>query len=236
MDNTQEKRAGIVIEIFDNSSQVTIRDTVSNVHKQELNTVKTVKLESLVKAFQNAETKITTPIIPPNTIKYEEKGNLIYLLLYYEPSHFTATCYKNQYENCARPGLIMKYGLNIEENAQGRTFKICETKCFGVVDDLLLLNENSQLYGLPFPNIGNDGWICWGGNSIGGNFKSLMGIRSYVDRLFKSPFNDHVFNSPLLKNFGISTPESFFTFIQDKPVFPKELLENLGRKYTIGTI
>jgi hypothetical protein len=200
-------------------------------------TTKTIKLDSLIKAFKNAETKISSPILPVNTIRYQEEGSNVAILLYHEPTTFTATCFGKTYENCCRPGLIMKYILGVEDKGEvGKEYSIHDTKCFGLVDSQMLLNSKSQLYGLPFPNISSEGWICWGSNSIAGKVKSLTGLGMYVNRLFNSPFNDHIFHNALLKNYGINSPEDLFKYIQGKERFPTELLENLGRNFTLGTL
>ena len=214
--------SNISINIFDNAAQI--------INKKE---VKTVKLESLIKVFSSTESRIETPILPLNTIKYSEKGNSISIILYHEQSIFTATYSDGTiFENCVRPPMVIKYILN---NDNG-TFRINNSLAYGVVDDLLLINNDTQLFGLPFPNIGSDGWICWGSNTMSGNLKSLMGLRNYIDRLFMAPFNNHIFNYSFLKNFGISTPQELFKSLQNIPVMPKHYLENLGRDFKLKTL
>lgn len=195
--------------------------------------VKTVKLESLIKAFQSTDTKLSSPILPSNCIRYEEKGNSVVIILLHEQTRFTATCFGKIYENVLRPNLIMKYTLH----KRGETYSIGATDCFAIADDPMLISTNTQLYGMPFPNISPSGWICWGNNSIAGNFRSLTGLKVYVERLFKAPFNDHVFNSQFLKNFDINGPAQLFELLQqESDRFPNQILENLGRQFTLGSI
>lgn len=214
--------SNISINIFDNAAQV--------LHKGN---VKTIKLESLIKVFSSTESKIETPILPTNTIKYSEKGNSCNIILYHEKSTFTATYSDGTiFENCVRPPMILKYQLN---NDNG-TFRISNSSAYGIVDDLLLINDNTQLFGLPFPNISSDGWICWGNNIMSGNIKSLIGLRNYIDRLFIAPFNNHLFNYSFLKNFGINDPKDLFKSLQNIDLMPKHYLENLGRDFKLKSI
>lgn len=193
---------------------------------------KTIKLETLIKAFQTTQTKLVSPILPNNCIKYEEKGNTVIVRLLHEQTKFTATCFGKVYEEVIRPTCLMTYKLN----KQGETYSIIGTELFGIIDDPLLISNNTQLYGLPFPNISANGWICWGNNSIAGNFRSLTGLKVYIERLFKAPFNDHVFNTGFLRNFGINGPADLFKYLQGKEKFPNEILENLGTGHTIGSL
>ena len=217
-----------IIEIYDNTSNII---SFKN-NERNIKVSKTVKTESLVKAFKDTETSIESPLLPLNTIKYKEKGNTIEIILYYPPANFDATCFDVIYENCIRPGIIMSYKLNQIESG----FTINKTSCFGVKDDIILLNDNTKLYDLPFPNIGSGGWICWGSNSMSGILKTLMGLNVFINRLFNSPFNNHLFEVSLLKPFGINNVQDFFKFIQNKPVFPPELLINNNSNKTIRSL
>jgi hypothetical protein len=187
---------------------------------------KTVKLESLTKAFSETEITIASPILPHGCIRYKEKGNEVIVIVFHEGTPFDADCYGNIYTNCIRPNIIMAYYLNVDNGI----YNIKTVKAFGVIDPIGTLNENTRLYGLPFPNVGTDGWVCWGSNSVAGTFTSLVGLRVNYNRFFAMPFNNHLFNSGALGMFGITTPQQLFTAIQDKNVFPNDLLENLGNR------
>jgi hypothetical protein len=202
------------------------------------NTIKTVKLESLVKAFQNTDTKIESPILPLNCIRYQEHGSNISVILYHPPKKFNATCFKDVFEDCIRPGIVIKYILGYKNDPNyGRSYNIQDSRCFGVVDDFGLFSNKTQLFGLPFPNISSEGWVCWGSNSIGGEIRALTGLYVYIDRIFNSPFNSHIFHNALLKNYGINEPRDLFKYIQGRDRFPNELLENLGAKnWTLGKL
>jgi len=144
---------------------------------------KTVKITTLVRAFQDQDRGMETPILPKNTLKYVERGNKAIIYVYSEPTHFKATVGDQIYENCSRPGLVMIIELNMEGNA----WSVRDSKIFAIKDDRLLINNETKLYGLPFPNISDDGWICWGSNASGGTFHSLTGLGMLIDRLFGSP-------------------------------------------------
>lgn len=203
------------IDIFDNTANFTEFNSKKSI-------VKTLKIESLVKAFRDTETTIESPLLPLNTIKYKEHGNSIIVLLYYPETKFTAHYSNEVFENCARPNLIMQFVLNKNDNL----YTISKSNCFGVKEKDILINENTKLYGLPFPNIGSGGWICWGSNSMSGSLVSLMGLNVYIDRLFGSPFNTHLFNTVLLKPFGINSPKELFQYLTTVDVFPQAMLEN----------
>lgn len=214
MERNKEK---ISIDLLDDSLLIKVLD-----NRTHLTTSKTVKIQTLIKAFQDQDGGISTPVLPRNTIKYVEKGNKATLFLYGEPTHFKATVGDKIYENCSRPGLVMIIYLNCEPTG----WSMCDSKAFAVKEDRLLLNDHVKLYGLPFPNVSDTGWICWGNNASGGVFASLTGLGMLIDRLFNSPFNNHVFHSGSFRHLGIENHHDFFKYIQDKPFFPEELLLN----------
>lgn len=197
------------------------------------NIVKTVKVESLIKAFNETELNIASPILPLNCIKYKESGNSIKVILLHEERHFNAIVSEKIYDNCIRPNLIFVFTLRKDA---GDNYAITNTQAYGIKDSPAIVSDRTILYGLPFPNVGADGWVCWGNNSISGTFKSLVGLRSYCDRFFASPFNNHLFNSYLLKNHNINNHYEFFKYLQNKPMFNYDLMENLGTQRTIGDI
>lgn len=196
------------------------------------NIKKTVKLSTLVNAFKSDNSGYESPILPKNAIRYLERGNKSVLIIYAEPTTFTATVDGKKYENCTRPGLVMSINLNSSKSG----WTINECKCFAVKEDRLMINKDTRVYGLPFPNISDNGWICWGSNSTGGNFQSLTGLGLLIDRLFNSPFNNHVFSSSLFSHLGIKDHHDFFKFIQDKPSFPDELLIKTANALKIGDL
>jgi len=213
------------------SIKLEIKDTFAFVDIH--GTCKTVKLESIIKAFSSVNVAIESPILPMNCIKYKEKGNAIDVLLYHEPTRFTATVGNEKFENCLRPGLILKYGLT---KSGEDSYSISNSACFGVKDPYIMLRNTTRLYGLPFPNIGTGGWICWGSNSAGGTVTSLVGLRSYIERLFSSPFNTHLFNSSLLNNtHQISTPQGLFKYLQTLDRWDDSLFET-ANGVTIGSL
>jgi hypothetical protein len=127
----------------------------------------------------------------------------------------------------------MVYSLIKDSNNE---YSISGTQAYGVKDSVNIVSDKTILWGLPFPNIGTDGYVCWGSNSVAGKFKSLTSLKVYVERIFNSPFNNHLFYSSGLSPFGINSNHDLFKFLQDKPYFPYEILENLGSKKTIGSI
>lgn len=196
-------------------------------------TCKTIKLEDLVKAFSGIKVAIKSPLLPQNCIRYSENGNIVTVLLFHEQARFNATVFNNNYENCLRPRMIMKYSL-LKAND---SYIMQNSSCFGVKDQFIALNNNTQLYGLPFPNINSSGWICWGSNSSGGNFRSLIGLSLYIDRLFGTPFNNHLYNSSLLKTtHGFDGPEALFKYTSDLKEWDDSLFEHIGTSYTLDKI
>ena len=218
-------KENITIQIF---------DTYGIIHHN--NIAKTVKLENIIKSFSSVNMGIESPILPNNCIKFKEKGNSTCIILYYEPTTFTAHLSNGSvYENVSRPGIIMKFDLG--KNTVTNQYNIQNTNCYGVKDPYIALNDNTRLYGLPYPNISSSGGICWGSNSIGGNFTSLVGLKSYIDRLFTSPFNNHLYNHTFLRSVAnIDGHIELFKFLQDKPHFPIEIFENLGTDFTLGKL
>lgn len=230
MEEIIEYKPDFSIKIFGNNCIV---DCTNN---NNLPIKKTIKLESLLKAFQNTDTNIESPLLPLNCIRYRELGSTVSVVLYHGPRTFTATCSGQTFENCIRPGIIIKYILNVDTDYNGKKYTINDTRCYGVIDDSVLFGNKTQLYGLPFPNISSEGWVCWGSNSVAGEIRALTGLGVFVDRLFNSPFNSHVFHNSLLKAYGIQVPTDLFTFIQNKNKFPTELLENLGANWNLGML
>jgi len=215
----------ISIDIFDSAANISFN--------QEFGTeVKTIKIDSLVKAFNGTDVSIESPILPLNTIQYKEKGNSIIVITAYPQCKFNATYKDIVYENCIRPNLVLKFELNKNNNI----YNISNTICFGLKDDLTLLTSKTKLYDMPFPNIGNGGWVCWGANSISGSLISLTGLNIYINRLFNSPFNNHLFKAGLLNPFGIHNVEDFFKFLQNKETFPREILINTSNNLTLGDL
>jgi hypothetical protein len=193
---------------------------------------KILKVETLCNAFREQEKGIQTPYLPVNTLKYQERGNSSVLYLYSKEQFFNANVGDTVYENCIRPSLILVVFLN----QSGGTYKINDSKCFAVKEDRLLVSDNTRVFGMPFPNISCDGWICWGGSSIGGSFQTLNGLSLLIDRLFNSPFNNHVFNAGPFNHIGIRDHHDFFKYLQNKTRFPEELLLRTVNNMTIGSI
>lgn len=193
---------------------------------------KVLKVDTLCNAFRDKDDGIQTPFLPVNTLKYKEKGNNCILYLHSKEAKFTATVGDKKYEDCIRPSLVMIIFLS----KQGGVYNIHDSKCFAVKDDRMLITDSTVLYGMPFPNISCDGWICWGANSTGGNFQSLTGLGMLVDRLFNSPFNNHVFSSSAFRHLEIGSHHDFFKYIQNKERFPEELLLRTVDRVTLGSI
>lgn len=202
---------------------------------------KTVKLEDLIQAFQKFGLGVDTPILPRSTIRYRERGGKITLILAYPATKFTAVLQANidgvetKFENCARPAILMCFELCKNED---NSFNLTNSNAYGIKEDLLLINLKTPVFNLPFPNIGEDGWICWGGNNVGSRFTSLMGLDSLINILFSSKFNSDLFNRNAFADLGISSPNDFFTYIQGKDIFPDGLFLHSGRRanFTIGDI
>lgn len=196
-------------------------------------TTKVVKIPTLVKAFQEHAVPLETPIMPVGCIKYKEKGNHAIVITYHPETRFTAKWRDNVYENCVRPAIIMSSTLYV--NGDG-SFSLKGSQVFGVKDPAILINDNTRLQRLPFPNIYDNGNVCWGGNSIAGSFKVLTGIGQYVDRIFNSVFNNDLFSNGHVRQFGLETPGDVFNFLKDKETFPQELFREMGSSYTIRSL
>jgi hypothetical protein len=229
-DNTVEKELPIEIKVFKNSAIITDSKIVGGNVIQKI--IKTVKIEDFIKSFREAEMDYTSPILPSNCIKYKEKGNETIVMLLHEEARFNAICGESTYNNCVRPTILMVYHLHKDNN----NYSISKTEAYGVKDSVNLISANTVLWGLPFPNIGTDGWVCWGSNSVAGTFKTLGGLKAYIERIFNSPFNSHLFNSASLHPYGIRSNHDLFNFLKDKDHFPYEILENLGSSKTVGSI
>jgi hypothetical protein len=223
----------ITIEIYRDSAIITEPKVTDPGKKIVQYSVKTIKVESLIKAFNETELDIVSPILPPNCVKYREKGNTTVLALLHEEKVYNATVSGQKYDNCIRPNIVMIYHLRKDNSEQ---YSIQNTQAFGIKDNPSMIGPNTILYGLPFPNVGADGWVCWGNNSVSGTFKSLVGLKAYCDRLFTSPFNNHLFNAYGLGIHGIRNEHDLFAACQNKANFNYDLLENLGQRKTLGDI
>lgn len=217
----------ITIEICGNHAIIT------NPGRKGSEDKKTIKIDTLVKAFQEQGTGIATPILPANTVQYKEKGNSAYLVVYFPPAKFDATYRQTKYENCIRPGIIMRYELSVRGEAG---YVLSNTYAWSVKDDPLFFTNDTKLFALPFPNVNDSGWVCWGSNSLSGMFKSLTGLGSYIDRLFNAPFNNDLFQGSLFRHVGFDTPAGLFEFLKDKEQWPEELYVDSGRRPTLGSI
>lgn len=194
---------------------------------------KVVKIPTLVKAFQEHAVPLETPILPIGCIKYKEKGNHAIIITYHPEVRWNPKWRDAVYENCVRPAIIMCSTLYV--NGDG-SFSLKSTQVFGIKDPSILINDNTRLYRLPFPNIYDNGNVCWGGNSIAGSFKILTGIGQYVDRVFNSNFNSDLFSNSHVRQFGLETPGDVFAYLKDKEAFPQELLRDMGSSYTIRNL
>jgi len=221
----------INISIYRNFAIIDEPEIINIEEKIVRHTVKTVKIETFVKAMSETTIDIVSPILPPNCIRYREKGNEVIVILFHEMAKFSADCQGERFDNCIRPNMVMVYYLNQTNGS----YNIKTVKAYGIAESAGMIGPKTRLYGLPFPNVGSDGWVCWGSNSISGTFNSLVGLRIYVDRFFSTPFNSHLFNSSLLNMHGITGPQELFKALQDKDHFPVEYFENLGNK-TLGDL
>jgi hypothetical protein len=209
---------------------------------------KTVSLQTLVKAFQENASGIETPVLPFGAIKYKERGNTSILAVYHEPTSFTArfdgdlsestqAVYRGgdgicTFENVKRGGIVMVYYLC--KNSNG-TFSMSDTRCYGIKDHPLTFNDNTECFMVPFPNVGKDnGWVCWGDNRVGGEYRSLCGFRSFADILFNSKFNNDLFDNRILRGFDINHPIDLFVKLQGLESFPDEYLIMPGAPITLG--
>ena len=215
------------IDISGNAATITLPNGESNSSVK-----KTVKLDTIIKAFKEQGVKIETPVLPYNCVKYKEKGNGITVGIYCPPAKFTATYSGEEFENCIRPACIMVF----EMNSSNGGFTVSRSKIYGVKEEPLYLNDDTKLYILPFPNIGDNGWICWGQNTMAGLFRSLCGLPVFIDRLFKAPFNNDLFQGALFRHVGFDTPRGLFEFLQNKEVWPDELFVETSTRYTLGGI
>jgi len=219
--------SNVLIEIRENAAIVTHGNGGDSLFK------KTVKIESLVKAFQDKGTGINTPVLPVGTIKWQEKGNRAFLFLYSPPVKFDANYKSEVITDCIRPGVIMKFELQVNK----KNFTLSQTFAWAVKDAPMFFNDNTILYNLPFPNVSDSGWVCWGGGSVlSGEFQSLCGLGNYINRLFNAPFNNDLFQGSLFRHVGFDTPLGLFNFLKGKEEFPDQLYVDSGRNYTLGTI
>lgn len=217
-----------IIKAKDNYANLLLSDEKENI-------AKTIKLESLIKAFQTTENKICSPILPYGTIKYIENGNNIEIIVLHKSNKYEMTCNKKIYENCITPNIVIKYILKVTDSGtMGKLYNISETTMFGIRDNVQLIGNGTKLYGLPFPNVDSKGWMCWGANSLSGQISALSGLSNYIDRFFTTPFNGHLFNSSFLSQFGINKPEDLFDKISNADNFPVEYLEHLSSKNVLG--
>jgi hypothetical protein len=217
----------ITVEICGNKAIITSPSHNGSQHK------KTLKVDTLVKAFQEQGTGIQSPLLPLGTIKYKEKGNSAILIIYSPPAKFNAQYQSDTFENCIRPGLVMRFNLGVRDN----TYNLIDTYVWAVKEAPLFLNENTPLYALPFPNINDKGWVCWGGtNTLAGSLRSLMGLPVYIDRLFGAPFNNDLFQGALFRHAGFDTPRGLFEFLKDKEEFPESLYVDAGYNTKLGGI
>lgn len=213
--------------------KIKINDTYSQIDIDGV--IKTVKLDSVIKAFSSTKTAIDSPILPKNCIRYKENGNGCTVLVYHEPTKFTATLADDTIvENCVRPGLVVRYQLNKLANDN---FTLSGSHVFGIKVPYIAVNDNTKLYGLSFPNVSSNGWICWGGMNNSGTFNSLVSLSDYIERFFVgSKFNNHLFSSPGLRILGINGYKEFFQYISNcGDIFPNELYDDIGN-YTFSRL
>lgn len=237
IDKTFSVKKNIGISIINNTALISVPNG-------ENEKIKTVKLDTLIQAFQKFGLGTETPILPRNCIKYKEKGGNIVIVLAYSPSKFNATMSIDRsvpnskpevFENCPRPSVLMMFEMRKNDD---ESFYLNQTRAYCIKEDLALITKKTRVFMLPFPNIGEDGWVCWGSNNIGSNFKSLIGLDRLVDLLFNSPFNHDLFRGNSFADAGISSPKQLFEYIKDKDIFPDNLFVNSSRSHslTIGDL
>lgn len=157
-----------------------------------------------------------SPILPPGTIRYSHTAD-------FSRERVTMVLPKKQWDIrygtedelflVEFPKLIVQFVLHNNPNPTVAEKTMIETRIFAIRDDETI-NENTQLYAFPFPNVGKtNGIVCWGSNARF-KFRSLTELERAFVWFTSAPFNeDHGISTSLkINNF-----RKLIEVIQDKP-------------------
>lgn len=189
--------------------------------------------EGISSNFEN-ETRI--PILPPNTLGYSSsKGTLmkervtivipkgVYPIQYIFKNIITTHL-------IGFPKLIMQNVVVSIPNTKQR--RIVETYLFAIKDDRKPIDEQTELYSFPFPNVDKTtGGVCWGANADI-SIEQLSNLDIVFTKFISAPFNEDY--GCYLKN-GIQNFKSYLELeVEDVPFNDDYLLptnKKVGQLY-----
>ncbi|MCM3317949.1 prokaryotic E2 ligase family D protein [Rummeliibacillus stabekisii] len=153
-----------------------------------------------------------SPILPQGTIRYSHTTD-------FSRERITMTLPKKQWDirygdeqelfPIEFPKLILQFVLVASSNASEKA--MVETRIFAIRDDEEV-NDTTQLYSFPFPNVGKtNGIVCWGANQRL-TFKSLTDLERAFVWFVAAPFNE---DHGVKTTFPISNFRKLIEVIQD---------------------
>lgn len=192
-DSFENKETPVVVyQQMDNGAEtprrhMSIADVVTAFSKP----VDIINEENLIDDFNN---EVRIPILPPNTIGYSSsQGKMM-------KERVTMTIPKGiwpiQYAKgpvvsthlIGMPKMVVQYVVLSIPNTRDR--RIIETKLFAVKDERTTINEETQLFYFPFPNVNkSSGVVCWGANHDM-SVPQLTDLELVFGKFISAPFNE----------------------------------------------
>ncbi len=131
-----------------------------------------------------------TPLLPRNTLSfsYSEKGNYERLTMVVDKATwFIRYLSDEELYEIPFPKMIIQLALRPVENSLKR--RVIETNIFAVMDNHAVIDENTELFYFPYPNVSKEsGQVCWGTNTF--ILDSVAASERFLTQFFSAPFNE----------------------------------------------
>ena len=193
----------------------------------------TISYTELLKILSADKGRFESHLLPLNCLKFYQSRDTISMALYYPSRKFNATYRDEIFTDCIRPNMMLFFKAVVLED---KSFEIKSVKIFAVKDDFYRVHEKSLLYYLPFPNIYEDGKVCWGRNAQIKNVKTLIQTTVILERYFTSVFNDDLWHSGPWDKYKVTSVGEMFKELQNKDAFPLDVLKNLSKTTTVNDV
>ena len=155
-----------------------------------VNALTTGPVESASTDTTNYSNERSTPLLPPNTIAFStsEQGKYERLTMMIEKStwfiryHSEDTLYEIPF-----PKMILQIALRPVSNSLKR--RVIETNIFAIMDSHSVIDENTELFYFPYPNVSKEGGkVCWGANTF--TLDSVAACERFFTQFVAAPFNE----------------------------------------------
>ncbi len=174
-------------KIYDNGTK---NQTVMLTIESVVNALTSGPVESASTDNPNYSNERRTPLLPRNTLSfsYSEKGTYERLTMVIDKSTWFIR-YRTEEElyEIPFPKMILQLALRPVQNSMKR--RIIETNIFAIMDSHSVIDENTELYYFPYPNVSKEsGKVCWGANTF--TVDSVAASERFFTQFTAAPFNE----------------------------------------------